>query len=80
MLLNTEKSGESDKERSQERLVNTGPGLPIMLSVWDSLEQKPKMHPFERINPFPNNKFFRNKCLQMTILNSMKILESFPNR
>ena len=27
MLLNIEKSGEWDKERSQERLVNTGPDL-----------------------------------------------------
>ena len=29
MLLNIEKSGEKDKERSKERLVNTDPGPPV---------------------------------------------------
>ena len=35
------------------------------------------------INPFPNNKFStlqNSKCLQMTVLNLMKMAESSPNR
>ena len=32
MLLNIDKSGKQDKERSQEWLVNTGPGVSQLLS------------------------------------------------